>query len=561
MLVLALGVRLLNLWHTAGLPIASYQFDWPESDMTANFVWSGRILRGDVLGRDGVHPSTGWMRDIAPQSTWQRWWGGNAVFQQAPLYAYTLAGIRWLAGDSFLGIGLVQALLGTLNVGLVFLLARHLFDPPAPTIAALGAALYGPFLLHETLLLRDIVAVTSSLLLLWALVRCDDDAPPLRWSLAGALLAVAILARETTLLFAPFVAVWIVQRRWKRPAGLRAGPWWLVAGGVLGLVPLVARNLAVGVPAWALSNRTLETVALGHAVGGSPVGVVFQPAAKSVLLHADGDLGAAIRLTLASYDGDWSRLLRSEAIKLAAVFSRFEGMDNVDWYYFVDRSPFLRYSLHFEAVLTLGLLGLVLAGRGTAPHRVVRYFLLSAVIGLVSFTVIGRYRLPAVSVLFVYAGVTVAWAARGIADRHWTALALGGAAAVAFASVSATLLRPIEERLRYRPTEFIMAAKVYYARRQPERVFDELRDALQTAYAGADQPRLAESYLSLAADYLQIAHDLGRDAEAAIDLARLAELHPADPDVQELVGRAYDGLGRGDVAAKYFAEARRLRGR
>jgi len=136
-LVLALGVRLLNLWHTAGLPIASYQFDWPESDMTANFVWSGRILRGDVLGRDGVHPSTGWMRDIAPQSTWQRWWGGNAVFQQAPLYAYTLAGIRWLAGDSFLGIGLVQALLGTLNVGLVFLLARHLFDPPAPAIAAL----------------------------------------------------------------------------------------------------------------------------------------------------------------------------------------------------------------------------------------------------------------------------------------------------------------------------------------------------------------------------------------------------------------------------------------
>ena len=530
-LVVAVGVRAINIWQTSRLPIATYQFQWPESDMTANVAWSDRILDGDVLTRRGANPFTSWMRDIAPKETWERWWGG-AVYYQAPLYAYALAAIR-LAGDGFGRIAGVQALLGVLNVALVFLLARRLFDFPAAIIAALIAAVYGPFLLHETLLLRDLVGITTSLLVVWALVRCADGAPAGRWFGAGLLLALAILARETTLLFVPFVALWVMSTAPRRP-----GARWLVAGCILGLVPLVTRNVVVGVSPWALSNRTLEVVALGHAAGNSPVGVVFQPAARAVLRGADGDVGTAVQLAIGSYDGHWSLLVRSELAKLAAVFSSFEGMDNVDWYYFVDRLPVLRYSLHFGPVLALGVLGLVLAGRGSAAERIVRYFLLSAAAGLVSFTVVGRYRLPAIAVLLPYAGLALAWMGRTAAQHRWRALAMGAATVLGVAAVSSALLHSLAAHLRYRPTEFIKAAQVYEARGDHQRVLEELGDALRTAYAGPDEPRLPPSYRDIAADYVQVAHDVGRDAEAGVALRGLAARYPADTELREMAQRA-----------------------
>src|SRR5213593_3917521 len=185
LLALALAVRLANLHAMAGLPMAEYQLHWSEADTSLSYEWSGRILQGDVLGRDTVHQYTDWMQGVAPLETWERWWGGKHVFHQAPLYAYALAAMRLVAGDGFRGIGLCQALLGVANVALVFLLAARLFGGAVPTIAALGAALYGPFELHEMFLLRDTLGITVSLLMLWWLAGCDD-ADARRWSVAGA---------------------------------------------------------------------------------------------------------------------------------------------------------------------------------------------------------------------------------------------------------------------------------------------------------------------------------------------------------------------------------------
>ena len=131
--------------------------------MAAHYLWSGQILQGDILSRDTARPYTSWMQEIAPQETWERWWGGKAVLHKAPLYPYVLAGMRLLAGDGFWEIGLCQLALGLVNVWLIFLLANRFFDRTAATVAGMGAACYGLFLLHETLLLRDCLGVTTSL--------------------------------------------------------------------------------------------------------------------------------------------------------------------------------------------------------------------------------------------------------------------------------------------------------------------------------------------------------------------------------------------------------------
>jgi len=554
----AIAVRGLNLWLVSRLPVAEYQFHWGESDMAASWAWSGRILSGDVLGRDTPHQYTSWMRELAPLETWERWWGGRTVFHQAPLYAYALAAMRLVAGDGFWGIGLCQAVLGVANVALVYLLAARLFGGAVPAVAALGAALYGPFLLHETLVLRDTFGVTVSLLLLWWLAGCRD-ARALPWLAAGVLFALALLAREATLVFGPFVALWIARRFGRHPRALATVALAFAAGVSLGLVPLVARNLVVGAPPFSLSTRGVEAFVYGNAADSAMIGVTLPAATRSILEQADGRLGAAIRLTLGTYHGDWRRLASNELFKLRAILAGYEAMDNVDWYYFADRSPLLRFSLRFEWVLALGLVGLWLDRRQAARHRLLRYFLLASVGALMYSTIVTRYRLPAVAVLLVYAGVSVDWTAREVAAGRWKRAALAALAVVGVAAASAGLLRSVERRQRWRADEFLLAGEVYYRRGQAERAFEELRAGLDTAYGGPDQQTLPGGYRDLAATLARLAHELGRDADAAAALERAAASHPADGRLERLIGSVYrDGLGRAEEAEKHFTRARAL---
>jgi len=551
-LALAIALRLVNVALASRWPLAEYQFAWQEGDMAASWTWSGKILAGDVLGRDTPHQYTAWMREWAPLETWERWWGGRTIFHQAPLWAYVLAGMRGVAGDGFVRIALCQAALGVVNVALVYLLAARFFGGAVPAIAAAGAAVYGPFLLHETVVLRDVLGVTVSLLLLWWLARCDDERP-LRWLVAGVFFALAVLARETTLVFAPFVALLIVRRFGAR-ALLTVGAAF-AAGVATGLAPLVARNLAVGAPPLALSTRAIEAVIHGNAVDSGGIGLTLPAATRSILEQADGRLGTAIRLTLATYHGDWLRLVGNELFKLRAILSGYEATDNVDWYYFADRSPLLRWSLRFAPVLGLAVVGLWLDRARARRHRVLWYFLLANVAGLMYGTVVGRYRLPAVAVLLVYAAVAVEWFAR----RRWRETAVAAIAAVAVGVTSAALLRSAERTQGYRADEFYLAAEVHYRHGRVDEAFDELRTGLETAYTGPDQPTLTPGYRNLAFTLVRVAHERGRDADAAAALDRAARAHPGDPMLHHVLALLYrDALGRADEAEEHFARERAL---
>jgi 4-amino-4-deoxy-L-arabinose transferase-like glycosyltransferase len=494
------------------------------------------------------------MREWAPVETWYRWWGGRTVFHQAPLWAYTLAGMRLAVGDGFVGIALCQAALGVVNVVLVYLVAARLFGGAVACIAALGGALYGPFLLHEVVVLRDVLGVTVSLLLLWWLTRCDDERV-LPWLIAGGLFALAVLSREMTLVFAPFLALWLLQRfRGQRGVLLRVGLA-VVAGVALGLAPLVARNLVVGAPTFSLSTRGIETFVHGNAVDSTVVGLGLPAATRSILERADGRLATAIRLTFETYRGDWLRLADNELFKLSAIVSGYEGMDNVNWYYFRDRSPLLRWALRFEVVLALGLLGLWLDRAQARRHRLLWYFLLANLLALMYGTIVGRYRLPAVSVLLVYAGVAVAWMAR----QRWRDVAVAGLVVLGLAGTSAALLRSAD---RYRPDEFVLAAETHYGHGRFDDAFAELEAGLAAASSGPERKTLPPGYANLAMTLVRLGHERGRDADVITVLERTAREHPADEGLEHLIGLVYrDALGRADEAEKHFARARMLKQR
>lgn len=529
----ALAVRLVHLRWMVEQPVATYQVEWADSDMSTHWIWSSRILEGDVLGLDTPHPYLRWMQEIASAETWERWRGGKRVFFKAPLYAYTLAGMRLVVGDGYFGLGFCHLLLGVLNCALIFVLANRFFGVAVAAIAGLGAAFYGPFLLYESVFLRDGLSTTVTLLLLWGLSRCTDERMR-PWFGAGLLFALALLGRELTLLFGPFVALWMAQRFWGRWKVLSRVALSFAAGVSLGLVPLVARNLAVEAPPFALSAVGNEGIIYGHIADGLPAGFWPPPSAAAALRQADGRLGEALRLTLASYRGDWWRLVGHEAERLAAIFSSYEPADNVNWHYFILRSRLLCYSLRYELVLALGLVGLWLS-RGRAPDIVLLYFLLSALVGLQYTAVVGRYRLVATAVLFIYAGVTVHDLGLSLVHRRWRAAAGIAAAVLTLVVVSSNLLRAGATLQRQRPAEFILAAKYYAMRKQPEHVYAELRDGLETAYAGPDQRRLPPEYRLMPEDLVRVGQGLGRSDDAAAVLSRLVRVYDQDQHLAQLL--------------------------
>src|SRR6185295_4656993 len=115
-------------------------------------------------------------------------------------------------------------------------------------------------------------------------------------------------------------------------------------------------------------------------------------------------------------------------------------------------------------------------------------------------------------------------------------------------------------RYRYRPDEYFLAGRAYYDRGDRQRAFEEARSGLEHAHAGPDEPVLPDAWITmLAAPLVRVAHELGRDADAAAELERLAVAFPADPALQTLLGVVYrDGLSRPEDAARHFDAATRL---
>ncbi|MFM5886611.1 MAG: glycosyltransferase family 39 protein [Novosphingobium sp.] len=134
------------------------------------------------------------------------------------------------------------ALLGMLSVVATGLIARALFGRAAGLAAASACALYPYYLWHDTAL-QETALVTC--LTAWAvlmLLRLAQGGGIGRAMLAGALLAAAVLTRETVLPFALFACGWTAWRvatRTDARRGLLAGAAMLATIGT-GLAPWLA---------------------------------------------------------------------------------------------------------------------------------------------------------------------------------------------------------------------------------------------------------------------------------------------------------------------------------
>lgn len=477
-LVLGCAVRLVHFWAISRTAFLQITFVSTNSDLYATWHWARVILAGDWLGRDTYHPYFAWMKEMAPLETWYHWWGGKEIFHQAPLYPYWVAGLLAVSNKSIGFVILSQLLVGALQPLVMFCLARRAFDDRVGLVAAALAAFYGPFIFHQGTLLRDWIPPLLEPITLLALLRARASGLARDGLLGGVLIGLATLTKENALLLLPMAILWLVFEYRKAPGRAGASAAVLLVGFLIALSPLLLRNSLVGAPLFALSNRAAEGIIEGNAADTFPVSLHHPLSMPRILERSNGRLGAVVRETLATYQGDWLGFVKMQLLKLRGLADPLEVPNNVGFPYGLEISPILRPTLRYGVILPLGVAGFLLSLGAWRRHLLLALYGLFTVGGMMIAIILARYRLVVVPVLIVYGAAGLVWLFEALRKRE-TAKTMTFLGLLVGLAVVQHLLLPFWH-LRDIPyytlhhSDYFFAAQIYASEARPDRAVAEL---------------------------------------------------------------------------------------
>ena len=415
-------------------------------DQTFFVDWAAAMARGERL-------------DLSTSPHEWAYWAARQPHlpPQAPLYPALLALLSRLVGSAPGWIRAVQVAAGLATIAGVFLVARRRFGEAAAALAAVGAALYAPWIFFEATVLR-----TSGLVLLFvAIVVALDRLAPIagfatrRERLSalgvGALFGLAVLFQEQ------FLLLWIVATLWLA-RGQRGGARWVFAGGAALLLPIVLwASLSSGrlVAATASAPFNLLIANLHDAGGQVPATTPTYDAFKrrraqpaSVPVPPGGSLGT-LADDLAQHPLAFVRL----AVHKAGFLLRtIEIADNVNYYLARKENPVLRWTpFDYPTLVPLAIAGLVLARSAVPATAPILSLAAAYALSLVAFVPLSRLRQPLAAVVIVFAGAGAAALWRRLRARPALAVA-----AIAALLAAGGWLRP-DSLQQIRPTDWQMA--------------------------------------------------------------------------------------------------------
>lgn len=442
-LLLALGtalvVRTLYLAEARHTP----SFDQPLNDAAFHDYWAKGLISGRWAPPAGL-------ADPRIQTT---------PFFRPPGYPYFLALSYWLLGVGPWAPRIAQAALGLASVALAFFLGLKLYGRLVGFLLAVFMSLYWSFPYFEAELLEPSLLVYLTLLMLLSFASWLEA--PRWWKAAGAGLSLGLyaLARPNILLFAALLPLWVGGLMIRRPgdrrrlAGLLALVWAAAAATIL---PAAIRNYLAARDVVLISSNSGVNLLIGNHPGAD--GLFSEPEEvrpfRSSFGYADlvRQLGERQGRPLSHSDASryFSRrayefmrehprqTLRLLARKTLLFWGPFEIGNNKEDHFERLHSRVLRaLPGQFTLALVLCAAGLALRRRlpVASPGGMERDFLPLALLFVLSiylshlpYFIAGRFRVPILPVLLLYAAVAVAALVEMIqSDRRGEAAAwLGG---------------------------------------------------------------------------------------------------------------------------------------
>lgn len=514
--LLALALRAVHLMQARSVPL----FDLLIVDGRQYDLWARRIAAGD--------------------------WIGTEVFYQAPLYPYFLAVVKLAFGDGLWPIRIVQALLGALSCGLLFLASRNLVSHRVGVVAGVLLALYPPAIFFDGLVQKASIGGFVVVLVLWLISRAQKAPTWPRFFALGVALGLLLLTREETILLVPVLLLWILVRFWTQAWRARAGRMAAFAAGIaLVLLPVGWRNHAVGGEFLITTSQAGTNFWIGNRPGADGRYAPLRPGRSDTSYErrdafelAEIEMGRKLSPSEVSdfwrdqalawirdEPLDWLKLV---ARKAALTVNAYEVPDAEDQYFYEKHEPVLALVsqvVHLGIVLPLCAAGLVLGWSRRRDLGVLAVMLVVLCGGVVLFYVMGRYRYPIVPIAIVFAAVAIVQGAALARVRAWKTLAPATLALLVFAVISNW---PIYSRDSQIGMSHVNAGAALSTVDRADEALAQYRAAL------AVDPDTPEAWSNMGV----LNGRLGRVTEAVDCLTRAVDMRPEDPRFRMRLGTA-----------------------
>ncbi len=557
-LLFAFGLRFIYITQLQSSPM----FDRPTMDERYFDEWAQAIAKGDTYV--------------------------DGPYYRAPLYSAFTGCIYKVFGHSYLAPRLIQAILGSLGCGLLFLIGRSLFGRPVAAVAGLVAASYWMLIYFDGELLIPSLIVFLDLLLVYLLLRAARAPSVWAYALAGLALGLSALGRPNILLFGPAIVIWMLVRH--RPVHRRAWAYVLsvTAGCLLMVLPVTVRNYAVGRDTVLISSQGGWNFYLGNnpLANGRAVTLPGMPGDlwgvyRASTERAEAALGRKLKQSEISryYFGQGLDFIRREpgrflvlsCVKVSLFWSWGEISNNKDIYFWTAQfTPLIKWlPIGFGVIGPLGILGLGLCWRRRGELFPLWGFILVYMLGVLLFFCTARFRMPIVPPLILLAVFAVSRIVASVRHASWKSLAVK-LAALTLSGMFVHLTLGAGS-FRNDANSYVILGNVYNQQGEPERAMESYRKAsaiapgyltahyqlglhhqraqhwpeaiaeLRRALACRPVAVLGESKLTLAGVRYNLAHALsvtGVVPEAVEHYRKCLELDPSG-----MQGRAHFNLG------------------
>ncbi len=406
--------------------------NWDQSDMHFFDKWAKAINHGDVWGNEPLHPVYIWNDKIADayfklypdeiakfqqadtsrlarsKNLWYHLYNGKN-FHQEPLYPYLIALTYKVFGESPHYVFFWQMLLGALSNVLIFLIGCRYMGSVTGLLAATLAIFCGPLMCFDLVLLRSTLTVFLGLLVVWQLGKSLEEKTLKSAFLFGLFMGLGFLNQSYFILYFLFGFIYLGlknSRSITEGVGFSAVP---ILGFGIALLPVIVRNLVVGMSPFAIASNGGVTFLASNFVGVNPyLSFVINPEQYAITLYkTQGAFLPTFLEILKQYNvGSFLTLMFD---KFRTVVNWFEMPNNMNFYFFREWASVLKFTFISNYILSsLALVGFVWALRlekGKILPLVV--FLIISIIPLMYGTVLSRYRVLMLSFTTFFAAYTI----------------------------------------------------------------------------------------------------------------------------------------------------------